>query len=375
MDGMRITAVELDDLRLRRQVLVHASQVIDATDDGDVAALAGAPYVIGRPGCRSPERWMQAATLIVRVAGVDWDATAADIVSRLRGGAEVLAWGINENAAWGYPDVAARYRPGDPYLLLYPLNLSRQDDGSVLINALNITWVNGLDPESVEAGKAKAIDEAPGLVVYLRETVPGFTHAYMIDHAPALYIRETRHIVGLYTLEAEDILEGRVFDDRIAVAAYTIDIHPYYPGWTNPYPRVSTEYTVPLRAIVPLRPNNLLVASWALSATSEAHGSVRVVPTIMAVGQASGVAAALSARNGWTPRDVALDPGRVKMLQGALIVQGAYLGGPRRGVAAAGSGGPSTSIVGGRIVYGPHRPCPFSLAAPPRAVRLDLDCR
>ncbi len=326
LEGPRVAGVEVQDLRWHRLVAVRAAQIIDATEDGDLAAMAGASSVIGRPGDRSPERWMQAASLIFRMGDVDWRQVISDIHSRLPAVGDFTSWGVNGNAAWGYPRDAARYRPSDPRVVLYPLNLALQDDGSVLVNALNITGVNGLDAASVDAGMTRGVDELPRIADYLREAIPGFEHARLLDHAPSLYIRETRHIVGLYTLTTEDIQAGLVFEDRVAVASYPIDLHPYYPGWISPYPREAHEYTLPFRALVPERVENLLVASRALSATSEAHGSARVVPTVTALGQAAGVAAALCARNGCAPHEMATDPALMRSLQGALIAQGVYLG-------------------------------------------------
>ncbi len=326
-EGSRITSVRFLDRRWRRSFVVCATQIIDATDDGDVAAAAGVPYTVGRPDERGQGRWVQASTLILRVDWVDWWELAADIRRRKGEGADPVAWGVNGNAAWGYPEQMAAYRPSHPRVVAYPLNLSRQNDGSVLINSLNVIGVDGLDPASVDWGMRTAVAELPRLIEHLRRAVPGFERVRLLGHAPALYIRETRHIVGLYTLTEADILAGRVFDDRVAVASYPIDIHPYAVGWTNPYPPRANAYTIPLRAIVPHGVENLMLASRALSATSEAHGSVRVIPTIMAVGQAAGVTAAFSVRNGWTPRDIAESPVLIWEVQRALIVQGASLNG------------------------------------------------
>jgi hypothetical protein len=324
-DGPRIAAVEFTDLQWHRTIRVRPRQVVDATDDGDVAAAAGVPYTIGRPGYRDGDRWMQAATLVFRVTGVDWREMAIDIVSKLQDGADPFHWGVNGPAAWGYPGQAAAYEPGHPQIVLSPLNLARQRDRSVLVNALNVTGVNGLVPDAVEAGMAAAESELPRLVAYLRDEIPGFENARLADHAPELYVRETRHIEGLYTLTADDILTGRVFDDRIAVASYPIDLHPYFAGWVNPFPRRAIPYTIPFRTIVPAAIDNLLMASRAFSATSEAHGSARVVPTVMALGQAAGVAAALAVQRGRAPREIAETRSLVRVLQGALIAQGARL--------------------------------------------------
>ncbi len=326
MEGRRIVAAEFRDRLWRRTIVVRAKQVIDATDDGDVAAAAGVTFDVGRAAYLRRDRWMQAATLIFRVGGANWQQVAADVRTQIDDGGDVALWGVNGRAAWGYADVMARYRPSDPRVVAYPLNLALQHDGSILINALNVTGVNGLDPASVWDGLATARTELPHLVAYLRDAVPGFARARLLDHAPALYIRETRHITGIYTLRVEDILAEEVFHDRIGVASYPIDIHPYHARWRNPYPPASIPYTLPFRAIVPRGAENLLIASRAFSATSEAHGSARVVPTVMALGQGAGVAAAVCAQQGRAPREVAADAALMRQVQWTLIGQGVYLG-------------------------------------------------
>ena len=50
---------------------VSAGAVIDATDDGDVAALAGARYDVGRQDTGLDER-AQPVTLMFTLSGVDW---------------------------------------------------------------------------------------------------------------------------------------------------------------------------------------------------------------------------------------------------------------------------------------------------------------
>lgn len=324
-EGDRIVAAEFSDRDWQRTLTVRARQVIDATDDADLAAVAGVPHTVGRPG-PDGRPWMQPATLIFRVREVDWKALEADLLRRKAERADPARWGVNGRAAWGYPDVARRYRPTQPDLGLLGLNLALQKDGSVLVNALQIFGVNGLDPDSVAQGMLRAQRELPHVVRHLREGVAGFGRAELAGWAPMLYIRETRHITGLYTLTAHDILTGRMFADRIALASYPIDIHPYVPGWVNPYPTARTTYSIPLRTLVPVGVANLLVASRSFSATSEAAGSARVVPTTMAMGQAAGVVAALCARRGCTPAEVTRNSSLLAEVQRTLRAQGAYLG-------------------------------------------------
>ncbi|MDR5708811.1 MAG: FAD-dependent oxidoreductase [Armatimonadota bacterium] len=324
-EGDRIAGAEFEDRDWQRTLVVRAKQVVDATDDAELGAAAGVPYVLGKPG-PDGKPWMQPATLIFRVRGVDWGRLVADLLRRRAAGADPARWGVNGKAAWGYPEMAQRYRPTQPQVGLLGLNLALQNDGSVLVNALQVYSVNGLDPESTALGMERARRELPHVVRHLREHVPGFEQAELAGWAPMLYIRETRHIRGLYTLTAEDILRGRRFEDRIALASYPIDIHPYVPGWANPYPPVRITYSIPLRSLIPLGMTNLLVASRSFSATSEAAGSARVIPTTMAMGQAAGVVAAFCARRGCTPTEVARRTELLREVQRLLRAQGAYLG-------------------------------------------------
>jgi hypothetical protein len=69
--------------------------------------------------------------------------------------------------------------------------------------------------------------------------------------------------------------------------------------------------------------SNLLVAGRAISATHEAHASLRVMGTGMVTGQAAGTAAALAARGGGNPHRVGVDGLRRTLAeQGAIIDRG-----------------------------------------------------
>lgn len=323
IDGGRITGAEFEDRGFNRSLTVRAKVTIDATDDADLAALAGVPHVLGRAG-PDGERWMQPATLIFRLSGVNWEEITAAIMARRNG--DRALWGVNGKAAWGFWEAMRAYKPSQPEAGVLGLNLALQRDGSVLVNTLQIFRVDGTVRASLDDGMAKAKRELPHLVQFMRTQIPGMAQAQLGDHAPALYVRETRHITGLQTLTVDDIILRRVFPDRIAVASYPIDIHPYRPTWSSPFAPVRHVYTIPLRTLVPRTVQGLLVASRSLSATSEAAGSARVIPTTMAMGHAAGVAAAICAKEGCTPSSLVRTPALVKKVQETLLQQGAYLG-------------------------------------------------
>lgn len=323
LDRDRVIGAEFHDRGFDRPLIVRAKVTIDATDDADLAAAAGVPYVLGRAG-PDGQRWMQPATLIFRLSGVQWEELTAAIM-RQRDGDRVL-WGVNGKAAWGFWEAMRGYTPTHPDAGVLGLNLALQRDGSVLVNTLQIFRVDGTVPASPAEGMATARRELPSLVQFMRAMIPGMAQAELADHAPELYVRETRHIEGAQTLTVSDILRERVFWDRIAVASYPIDIHPYSPTWVSPHPPVRHVYTIPIKTLIPRTGDGLLVASRSFSATSEAAGSARVIPTTMALGQAAGVAAALCAKEGCALQMLTRTPALVKRVQQTLLSQGAYLG-------------------------------------------------
>jgi hypothetical protein len=134
-------------------------------------------------------------------------------------------------------------------------------------------------------------------------------------------VRETRRILGEYQLTVDDVLSARKFDDAIARGAYPVDIHnPTGAGTVLKRLPPGEAYDIPLRCLLPQRTDRLIVAGRCISGTHEAHSSYRVMPIVMATGQAGGVCGALAAREGRSPRDVPI--GRV---QEELRRQGASL--------------------------------------------------
>jgi len=79
-------------------------------------------------------------------------------------------------------------------------------------------------------------------------------------------------------------------------------------------------YDIPMRCLLPRSTEGLLVAGRCISGTHEAHSSYRVMPIVMATGQAAGMCGAIAARRGTMPREVP-----VSEVQRELARQGASL--------------------------------------------------
>jgi hypothetical protein len=217
------------------------------------------------------------------------------------------------------------YTAEDPRLSAQDLNIGRLPDGTVLINSLQIREVNGTDRASRLDGYLRAKREIPRLVEYIRDNAPGFSTARLVEVAPELYIRETRHFRGLYTLTARDIASQTRFWDRIGAASYPVDLHQYVKGERYPFRAIRQPYTIPLRALIAARIDGLFLASRAFSATYQAAGSARVVPTTMAMGEAAGVAAAVAVLRGVSPQALAERLDLVQEVQRRLVRAGAAI--------------------------------------------------
>jgi hypothetical protein len=363
MDGERINEVMVENTVTHAQEIVCAKRIIDATDDGDIAAMAGVPYTLGRESS-GIDRSMMSATLVFELGGVNWRQVVG-YVTGLRGHQRTHAAGSYHGNVWGYAALMAGYHPTRPDVAIYDLNLGLQDNGAVLVNGLLLFGVDGTDPASVAKSMRDGREELDPLVEYLREWAPGFDHAYLIKPADYLYIRETRHIRGLYTLKLADLVAGRVFWDAIGVASYPIDLHPYRPGEFSPFAARRYTYTIPLRALVPYGISNMLVASRSISASYEAAGSARIVPTTMEEGQAAGAAAVISILNRVSIPQMAQAPDLVHALQVALNDQGAYLL-PETVEAAVGHRPLASASVApaGSSPADRHEPAPSTLTAP-----------
>ena len=199
------------------------------------------------------------------------------------------------------------------------------DESEVWVNATE-QFIDSTDVRSLTEGEMAGRRQARELLGYWRRHVPGFESSELLMTAQQLGIRESRRIVGEHVLSGDDIIERRPVHDPIAMGCWPIDVH-LRPGET-PTPeeqrfrgfKPRPPYPIPYRCLVPLEIDQLLVAGRCISSTREGMGSIRVMGTCMALGEAAGTAAALAASAHVRPRD--LDTAtlcRTLRNQGAII--------------------------------------------------------
>ncbi|HRL13814.1 MAG TPA: FAD-dependent oxidoreductase, partial [Aggregatilineales bacterium] len=196
------------------------------------------------------------------------------------------------------------------------VKLHRDDEYLVVM-----TRVLGLDPTSVTSmtdAYARVYEQIPQLLRFFKNWMPGFENSYLREIAPMLGVRESRRIMGDYVLTGDDLVEGREFEDGVALGGYHIDIHRPAGTWVES--RNVKTYDIPIRSLIARDVEGLLMAGKCLSATHEGVASTRVVPICMAQGQAVGTVAALAVNARKSPRDVP-----ASVLRNTLIDQGAEL--------------------------------------------------
>ncbi|WP_434641826.1 FAD-dependent oxidoreductase [Thermoanaerobacterium thermosaccharolyticum] len=318
MDGNKIIGITA--LKDGKQVNFYGKRIIDATQDADVAASAGVPYTVGAEDMGVKDK-VQASTLVFRLKGLDWD----NLIKIIKYEKKIPATYINDTSANGFLSITKKYKPSTQMLRLRGLNLGKQDDGTVLVNALLIYGVDGLNKESIDNGIQLAKKELPRIVEFFRKNIPGFEKAELDGTADELYIRETRHIKGYYTLEINDVVFNRDFYDRIAIGSYPVDVQATSPEDTGFVYGKPVEYAVPFRCIVPQNVDNLLVVGRSASYSHLAAGSARTIPIGMAEGDAAGVASAYSIAKNKSFADIIGNEKDIKNIQSILVSQGAYL--------------------------------------------------
>ena len=320
-DGSAIRGVITESKSGRSVVL--AKVVIDCTGDADVAYRAGVATEKG-----NEHGGMQPPTLMFCLSNVDTEKLRTSIAVEKRTyltdfiPAEYFGQN-NQFIVVGLREQIAKARternleiPNERTIIITGLK-----KGEVWINMTRVTGTDGTDARSLTQGEIIARGQIDDIVEYLINYVPGFENAYFTKTAPFLGIRETRRIVGRYTMNEQDVLGCRHFEDSIAVASYPIDIHrPGDEGCTLIW--CGDCYDIPYRSLLPASIENLIVAGRSISATHEAMGAIRVMATCMAMGEAAGRAAGIAVTKGILPSEVDIHELRRKLLD-----KGAYLRG------------------------------------------------
>ena len=291
-----------------------ASRIIDATGDGDVAAKAGVPFDSGDSATKRNQpfsvRFHLGNVDLARFAEYLEALGPADILREAEGSKVPLIhaamtwdgnWPLAPVFKRAIADGVLRESDGN-YFQLFTM---AGRPGELAFNCPRISEdIDGTSVDCLSAAMRTGRLAIRRYVEFCRRYLPGCETAYLAFSAPMVGVRETRRIHGEYCLTTEDVLSARKFADAVARSNYPVDVHrnPGEKGGGLHKIKAGDWYEVPYRCLVPLQVENFLVAGRCLSASFEAQGSVRVQSNCRAMGQAAGLAAALSLRQGVSPR-------------------------------------------------------------------------
>lgn len=299
-----LSAVERDDRggavallvtnKLGLQAL-KAKSYIDCTGDADLAAWAGAEFHKGDEN------------------GDLMPATHCFTLSNVDAYALQYLWGNGEK-------LHARNPTGPMYQAIasqkYPLITDAHlccavvGPGVLGFNAGHLWGVDNTAPATVSTALIKGRKTAAQIRNALAEFCPeAFGNAFLVNTASQVGIRETRRIVGAYSLTLDDYLKRRSFPDEICRNSYFIDIHHSLKSAQKNvaerreglegavhYDR-GESHGIPYRCLLPKGVRNVLVAGRSISCDRVVQGSVRVMPVCLAMGEAAGIAAAHAAHS------------------------------------------------------------------------------
>lgn len=252
-----------------RQAIL-GSVIIDATGDLDVAAGAGADFILGK----------YITTTVFRLANVDTQAAERfqfenpDEYNKLDRGARRILGG-----AW------------EMWWLKTPI------PGVVWCNCPHMPNYDGISVEHLTAAEYDGRERMMNLFQYARETMPGFENCYLLGAAEQVGVRQTRLLRGEYVVTKDDVVSRRYFPDTVCRGR---------------------DYYTPYRALLPRNLDQLIVAGRHYSAEPDAQKMSREIPPCMVQGEAAGVAAALALQNDCLLRQVNPRDIQIKMrAQGA----------------------------------------------------------
>jgi len=259
---------------------ITGRQVIDATGNATVAALAGAERVKSPDSIRQPGSFF----LWISSKGMDFDWEAVNRAQK-----EAIEDG--------------ELLPTD-----MPVGMSffiSKGGGS----GCYIPLADNSTPEARVETNQRGIEARDRVLAFIRRQ-KGLEDVELVSSAREVGVRETYRVVGEKTITEQDYLQGIVPDDALAWSYWMVDEHNAGKSARLVFLEEGKVGAISLGAMLPKGVGNMLVAGRAISSDQGANSALRVQASCMAMGQAAGVVAALAANRHCDPRDVSLNLAR-----------------------------------------------------------------
>ncbi|MGM0125532.1 hypothetical protein IGI37_002931 [Enterococcus sp. AZ194] len=317
---------------------IKSKVFIDATGDGDLAVMSDVPFQLGRES----DNAMQPMTMNLKVYNVDTEKLRNIVLEdpkkfprlnrdlAVMKNTEILSF-IGFDDEFKKAKSEGRINIPREDILFFETNVP----GEFILNTSRIINESGVSALGLTKAEMIGRKQCEELFEFLTTSIPGFEQAKVAYTGPSVGVRGTRQIKGMYTLTNDDVLENKHFKSTIAHSGYPIDIHnPKGEGTLSVHSSNSEEidheqfdksifnnyYRIPYEIMVTNEMSNLIVTGRCVSASFEAQAAIRTTPTMTALGQAAGTAAAMSAKKQIDVKSIDID-----VLQETLISQGSFI--------------------------------------------------
>lgn len=284
---------------------IRAKSFIDCTGDAAVCHEADGAYVFS-----DEDGALQPVTTFFLIDGVDKVRLDKEILDsqneRKRGFMEEVA---QARAAGEFPCGTQKVRLYEQLNGVWSVNMCQIDEPFD---------VN--DPLLISNAEIEGRKQVRQIFHFLKKYVVGLENIRLLQTSESVGIRESRRIVGEYTLTYEDIATSQSFEDTVVVCANAVDVHTSGTSLYKPVTN-SRPYAIPYRILVHRDFDNLWTAGKTVSADRLALGAIRVMPPAMAMGQAAGIASALAITHSKVAKEVPYEELRRQILE-----QNGYLG-------------------------------------------------
>ncbi len=272
---------------------------VDATGNGDLFAMAGCDYQLGRDS----DGFSQPMTTCFRMSGVDIEQFIKD--------ADRLQKLYKEQKARG--EII-----NDRENILWFVGVG---EGVLHFNTTRVIKHDATDAIELSKAEILARKQVRETVRFLKENSKAFENSTIISIANEIGVRESRKLKGVHILTEDELKNLTDFEDSIALGNYDIDIHnPSGAGTSHYYFPKGDYYKIPYRSLLPKEYDNLLVAGRCISVTHEAQASIRIMAICACLGEAAGTAVAVSCNSGENVHTV-----DIKKVQNKLLENGAVL--------------------------------------------------
>jgi hypothetical protein len=299
MDGDRVTHAVVQNKDGRQAIRVK--QIVDCTGDGDVAWRVGCDFSVGDPA----RGHVQPMTLMFIIGGVDYERVKKFRNEELPARFPDMEQLWQMTGLWEEAQAAGDMRPYQKVTMGWWHTPTRPDQLGV--NFTHINYVDSTKAADLTKATIEGRKQVYETIEVYKKYVPGMENIYLVSTPNTVGIRESRRILCDYTLTRDDVVNEAKFDDSIGYGSFYIDIHNIEGAGMDKntyYPPVGFKYQIPWRILRPRRIANLQVAGRCAGADHQALGSLRVMPQCQLMGNAAGVAAALSLKAGSEYRDV-----------------------------------------------------------------------